>query len=335
MRCNYCEWRCELNGENYGICHMYWEEGGVIKERFPNRWCAYSMSSIESIPFYHVYPGSRCMTIGTAGCNMDCRYCANAYVAKENPAKLQAQMYEFTPGQLVRMAEKLGCHNIVFNVNEPTVSLPSLQEMALAAKTAGITMGCLTNAYMTEAATEIFASVFSFINISLKGLAPDFCRSYLGIPDSRPILRNIARLAATNHVEVTTPVIQSVNDHELDEIASFLAGVDREIPWHVFRLLPEHKMKGTTYPNVGDINTILERNRKILPYIYFHNFIGSDWVNTLCPRCGREVVERISLGCGGDRLNHCHCRENMCPECGYEIRMYGSRVYWNSREGAL
>lgn len=335
MKCNYCEWRCELGNGSYGVCRMYQEEGGVIKERFPHKWCTYGLSRVESLPFYHVYPGSRCMTIGTTGCNMACRYCVNAFIAKEEPAALQDKMYTFTPAELVQLAVKRGCHTIVFNVNEPAVSLPSLLEVSKEAHLAGIPLGCLTNAYTTEAATELLASVFSFINIGLKGLAPDFCREYLGIPEVKPILRNIERLAALTHVEVITPVVQSVNDHELDEIAAFLASVDREIPWHVFRLLPEYKMKEAEYPNIEAINAALEKSRHLLPYIYFHNFVGSDWVNTLCPRCGSAVIERFSLGCGGDKLDRYNCKDKACPDCGYAIKLYGERREWNAQGGSL
>ncbi|MBP2654139.1 MAG: molybdenum cofactor biosynthesis protein [Firmicutes bacterium] len=335
MRCNYCEWRCELGNGNYGVCRMYHVADGVIKERFPNKWCTYAVSRVESVPFYHAYPGSRSMTIGTAGCNMECRYCANAFIAREDPVRMQDTMYEFEPEELVRMAVKRGCHNIVFNVNEPAVSLPSLLAVSKAAKKAGIPMGCLTNAYTTEKSTELLAEVFSFINISLKGLAPEFCREYLGVPNVKPVLRNIENLAALSHVEVTTPVIQSVNDNELDLIATFLADVDRNIPWHVFRLLPEYKMKEVKYPNIAAINTVLEKSRRLLPYIYFHNFVGSDWVNTICPQCGRAVIERFSLGCGGDKLSHYHCQDNSCPDCGYKINIHGKRVAWNAGGKAI
>jgi len=335
MKCSYCEWRCELGGGSYGVCRMYQEEDGVIQERFPHKWCTYDISRVESVPFYHAYPGSRCMTIGTTGCNMKCRYCVNAFIAKEEPAALQNKMYAFSPAELVQMAVKRGCHSIIFNVNEPAVSLPSLLAVSKEARLAGIPMGCLTNAYTTEEATELLASVFSFVNVSLKGLAPDFCREYLGIPEVKPVLRNIERLAAMTHVEVTTPVIQSVNDNELDQIAAFLADVDREIPWHVFRLLPEYKMKEAEYPNIEAINVALEKSRRLLPYIYFHNFVGSDWVNTLCPQCGSVVIERFSLGCGGDKLDRYNCKDKTCPDCGYRIKLHGERIVWNSQGGQL
>ncbi len=304
---------------------MYYEERGEIRERFPNRW-SYSVSRAEALPFYHAYPGSRSLTIGTSSCNFKCRYCSNSYIACEDPAKLAENFYEMTPAELVRMAQKLNCHNIIFNVNEPTMSLPALQKLKECADAAGLPMGCLTNAYGTEESTETLASIFGFLNIGLKGISSDFYREYIGVRNVHPILRNVRSLAAYRHVEVTTPVIQGANDEDLDSIADFLAEIDPEIPWHIFRLLPEYEMKAADYPSIEKISQTVESARKKLAYVYFHNFVGSEWVNTNCPGCGAEVIERFSLGCGGDRLMDFRCGGNRCPQCGREIRIHGRYV---------
>jgi len=321
MRCNYCERRCRIESGETGFCSMYTVSKGVITERFPHRWSACGPGRMEVFPFYHVYPGSRSLTIGTASCNFRCRYCSNAYIAKKDPDAQQERMYHLAPRELVAMAQKLNCRTIVFNVNEPTVSIPSLLEVAVEAKAAGIPMGCLTNGYMTVESTEILASIFSFFNVSLKGVSKTFGREYIGVGSLRPVLRNIRRLAQTSHVEVTSPIIEGANDTEIDIIADFLAGVDPEIPWHVFRLLPEDEMKDRAYPSIQAIDAALRSARKRLPYIYFHNFVGSDWVNTACPDCGSVAIERFSLGCGGDKLNRVLCKEGKCPACGREIRL--------------
>lgn len=323
MQCNYCEWRCDLSEGKLGVCRMYEEAGGAIRERFPHCWSSCITSRIESIPFYHVRPGSRVLVIGTMGCNFSCRYCSNSFIAKEDPAIVKERMLDLSPGEVVRKAKQLGCWSIVFNVNEPAVSFPSLLELAEHARRENIELGCLTNAYTTEESTELLASIFSFFNIGLKGLSPAFNREQIGIPGVEPILRNIRRLAAIAHVEVTTPIIESVNDGELEEMARFLADVDPEIPWHVFRLLPEDEMKEARYPSIERIARALDLVRSQLPYVYFHNFVGSEWVNTLCPGCGALAIERFSLGCGGDKLKAFKCVEMKCPDCGREIRLAG------------
>jgi len=332
MRCNYCEKRCQIEQGKTGYCRMYTVDENGVRERFPHRWSACGTSRIESFPFYHAYPGTRSMTIGTASCNFRCRYCSNAYIAKEDPEVLQGRMYVFSPAKVMDTAKKLGCHNIVFNVNEPTVSIPSLLELGDLAKSAGLPMGCLTNGYATEESIELLASIFSFFNVSLKGLSADFNKRYIGIDSSSPVLRNIRRLAQDRHVEVTTPVIQGTNDNEIDAIADFLESVDAEIPWHVFRLLPEDEMKGAEYPNIRAIDAALRFVRMRLPYVYFHNFVGSEWVNTRCPACGSVVIERFSLGCGGDRLNRFLCEGKSCPRCHQEIRLMIDEAQRNTEE---
>lgn len=329
MRCNYCEWRCELSDSKYGICKMYHVQDGKIQERFPYHWSAYTVSHIESFPFYHAYPGSRSLAIGTVGCNFDCQYCSNAFIAKGEPDTLLEHLFYLTPEKLVRLALQTGCHNIVFNINEPTVSIPSLLDLSRVARREGLAMGCLTNGYTTEKATDLLASAFSFFNISLKSISSDFYRKYTRALSVEPILRNIERLAADSHVEVVTPVVPNVNDHELLEIARFLSSANPDMVWHVFRLLPEYKMKELRYPSIEALIPVLEEARQLLPYTYFHNFVGSDWVNTECTECGTVVIERLSLGCGGDRLVSFNCQGNNCPECGHRIPMLGGKIEWN------
>lgn len=84
-------------------------------------------------------------------------------------------------------------------------------------------------------------------------------------------------------------------------------------------------MKDVEYPNIQAIDAALHSAREKLPYIYFHNFVGSDWVNTLCPGCGSVVIERFSLGCGGDKLKQVLCDDDRCPACGREIRMISEK----------
>jgi len=319
MQCSYCERRCDIPEGGTGFCRMYTSLQGVITERFPGRWSACGTSVIESMPFYHIYPGSRCLTIGTAGCNFRCRYCSNAYIAKEDPEVQADKMYRLSAADLVGTAMRFKCKSIVFNVNEPAVSIPSMLEVANEARRAGIMTGCLTNAYMTEESTELLVSMFTFFNISLKGLSDEFNRRYIGIPSCGPVLRNIAAIAAVRHVEITTPLIQDCNDAEIDAMADFIADISPSIPWHVFRLLPGDEMHDAAYPDIDRIDGELISAREKLRYVYFHNFVGSDWVNTLCPSCGAVVIERFSLGCGGDKLNRNHCDGNSCPECGRAI----------------
>jgi predicted RNA-binding Zn-ribbon protein involved in translation (DUF1610 family) len=85
-------------------------------------------------------------------------------------------------------------------------------------------------------------------------------------------------------------------------------------------------MIGEQYADISLINNELAAARKKLPYIYFHNFVGSDWVNTICPSCGSIVIERFSLGCGGDKLKTDHTNEGCCNSCGREIHLLSKNL---------
>jgi len=331
LQCNYCELHCEITEKIFGRCGMYVMENNTIKERFPFSLTSMFVSHIESVPFYHAYPGSRSMIIGTMGCNFDCKYCSNAYVARSTPEELYK--YELTPKDLIKKAQQSGCHNIVFAVNEPVVSWPFMLSLAEEAGYKGMPVGCLTNGYMTEQVAEQMGEKFDFVNISLKGMTDEFYHRYAAVPLLGPVLRNIRLIVDKTHVEITTPIIQTVNDKDIVKMAEFIATIDREIPWHVFRLLPEYKMQEANPPAIAEINLLLDEARKILDYVYFSNFVGSDWVSTICPECGENLIKRINLGgCGGKMIEY-RITENRCPNCDRTIKIKGERIQWSKGGG--
>lgn len=336
MQCSHCERRCNILENESGLCQSYTFTNGTIQEKYPFCWTNLYATHIESIPFYHIYPGSRSLMIGSVGCNFDCQYCSNAYVAKENPEKVHK--YTLTPEQMVTKCRQLGCYNIVFAVNEPVMALPSLMELKRVCRLNNIEMGCLSNGYMTQESAELMADIFSFINISLKGMSSKFYMEYIGVPSVEPVLRNIEYFYSKIHLEITTPIIQTVNDKDIPSITHFIKNLDSAIPWHVFRLLPEYQMKQIQYPSIYEINTALEGAREQLDYVYFSNFVGSDWVSTICPECGKLLIERINLGgCGGKILQY-NLEENKpdsCPACGHPINIKGGRISWEAGEGLL
>ncbi len=330
MQCNYCERRCKLEEGGSGLCGSYALEGGVVKELRPHRWSTLNIVHMESLPFYHAYPGSRTLMIGSSGCNFDCSYCSNAFIARETSSR--HYLFQLEPGEVVRKARQAGCHNMVFALNEPTVSLQSFAELAEEARRAGLPVGCLTNGYQTQPAVELLSEICSFINVSLKSIGSCFYEEHAGIANIEPVLRNIKYLALRNHLEITTPVISSLNDHEIEGIAAFIYSINPQIPWHVFRLLPEYKMKERRHSSIEEISGRLEEARKLLPYIYFSNFVGSDWVSTLCPNCGTTAIERINLGGCGGKISEYRMQGNKCPVCGTVIPILGERVAWNENE---
>ncbi len=118
-------------------------------------------------------------------------------------------------------------------------------------------------------------------------------------------------------VEVTTLAIPGENDsdEEMREIAGFLYKLDPDIPWHISRFHPMHKMLDR---NSTPIET-LERARQIglevgLRYVYCGNVPGADRENTFCASCGTLLVRRL-----GFRLLERKVRGGKCVACGAHV----------------
>jgi pyruvate-formate lyase-activating enzyme len=288
------------------------------------------LSHIEAVPFYHFQPGSRTFVLGGAGCNFDCKYCSNAYVARSDPEPLLT--YHLPPERVVTLARQRGCHNIAFAINEPTVTLPTLFELAKVAAAQDMPVGVLTNGYVPAEIAAQMGQAFAFVNVSLKSIRDDFYQQFTGVPSTTVVMRSIEILAQQTHLEVSTPIVQGLNDQDIPEIARFIAGVDPQIAWHVFRLLPEYKMAAYERPPIQAVNAALEQARSQLPYIYFGNFVGSQWVSTRCPQCDALVIERINLGGCGAKALAFHLQDGRCAACGQALPITGAPVPWHSRD---
>jgi pyruvate formate lyase activating enzyme len=101
-------------------------------------------------------------------------------------------------------------------------------------------------------------------------------------------------------------------------MAAFLAGISRDIPWHVTAFHQDYKMQG---PENMPAET-LERAAAIgraagLNFVYAGNLPGltGDLENTHCPGCGAAVVERRGFRVLRNRVS----ARGGCPVCGRAI----------------
>jgi pyruvate formate lyase activating enzyme len=107
------------------------------------------------------------------------------------------------------------------------------------------------------------------------------------------------------------------SEGELRGIARFLAGVSRDIPWHVTAFHQDYKMTG----NADTRAEALVRAATIgkeegLRYVYAGNLPGrvGDFENTRCPACAALLVERW-----GYRITAYRLAGGACPDCGAAI----------------
>ena len=150
-------------------------------------------------------------------------------------------------------------------------------------------------------------------------MSDEFYINELGLKSVEPVLRNIKIFNELTHLEIVTPLVHELISGEVYEIADFLYGINPEIVWHLFRLMPNHDRADERGNSHESMVEIYNRVKSKMPYTYLGNFAGSQWIDTTCPKCGELLLKRISTGAwlGGTMQNN--LVNGCCPKCKNKI----------------
>ncbi|MCX8126504.1 MAG: radical SAM protein, partial [Dehalococcoidia bacterium] len=102
VRCQLCPRRCELAAGERAICRVRENRGGVGYTLAYGNPAIVQEDPIERKPFFHVLPGSRSLSVATAGCNLACKFCEAWDMTQASPEDVHA--YDMLPERLVAHA---------------------------------------------------------------------------------------------------------------------------------------------------------------------------------------------------------------------------------------
>ncbi|KJR97146.1 MAG: radical SAM protein [Desulfobulbaceae bacterium BRH_c16a] len=317
LKCQICAHGCKLHEGKRGLCGVRVRRGDRLVSLVYGRVIAEHIDPIEKKPLFHVLPGSLSYSIATYGCNFRCLHCQNASISQvSREMDVESSGIFRKPEDIIGLARESGCRSISYTYVEPTIFYEFALDCCLAAVDSGLKNIFVSNGYMTEAVTRELAPVLTAINIDLKAFTDLFYKKVCGAR-LQPVLDSIVRFRELGvWVEVTTLIIPGMNDsdRELMQIAAFLAGIDKSIPWHVTGYYPTYKMTGTAAPPPTGEDT-LRRARQIgldhgLHYVYAGNRPGSGGEDTCCPNCGQVLLVRQGFRVSANRLSN-----GRCPKC--------------------
>jgi len=318
VRCNLCAHRCRIKDGRRGICGVRENRGGTLHSLVYGRLVSGNADPVEKKPLFHFHPGSLTWSIATVGCNFRCRHCQNFEISQP-PARNRGAITgrETSPAAVVEAALAAGCSSISYTYVEPTIFMEFALDCAELASKAGLKNIFVSNGYTSEEASRAIAPFLGANNIDLKSFSDAFYRKICGAR-LQPVLDAIVLMKELGvWVEVTTLVIPGLNDSEaeLADIAGFIAGVDRNIPWHVTRFHPTFEL--TDRPPTPAATLRRARDAGLaagLKYVYTGNLPGDDGENTFCPQCGSCLIERT-----GFIARQSGIREGICRNCGEKI----------------
>jgi pyruvate formate lyase activating enzyme len=292
----------------------------------------FCVDPIEKKPLYHFFPGTSVLSLGTAGCNLGCRYCQNWDISAAR--ELDSLADSASPSKIATTAQIIGSGSVAFTYNDPIIFAEYAIDTAVECRELGIHPVAVTNGYITEQARGEFFGAMDAVNIDLKSFSEQFYRK-LCFAHLDPVLDTIAYVANETDVwlELTNLVIPGHNDSsdEIEALSRWVRDtIGTKVPLHFSAFFPAYKMLDVpaTPPEA------LSRARRIaldvgIEYVYTGNVDDATGGNTWCSGCGACLIERrgyavVEYRIGGD---------GACHSCGMQVPgRFGKRAgTWGNR----
>ncbi len=320
VQCLTCERRCLIPEGETGSCATRKNTNGRLYTLEYGDISSLSANPIEKKPFFHFYPGTRALTIGSWSCNFTCPWCQNYEISKSRDNIGKGQF--ISPKFFIKLVKTHRCQGTSVSLNEPTLLFEYSLDIFELAKLEGYYNTYVTNGYMTSQALDMLvAHGLDAMNIDIKGeteAVKKYCAANIDI-----VWRNAIQAKKLGvWIELATLLIPGVNDGE-DGLARIARRIKTElginVPWHLTGYYPSYKFRNETYVPPTPVST-LEKARMIgrtegLKYVYVGNVPGHPYENTYCPSCNRCLIGRYGFSLTRYEIGMDKC----CPYCKEEI----------------
>jgi len=271
--CDLCHNNCKIESGKFGLCRVRGNKAGESIIPFYGFVSAIAIDPIEKKPLYHFKPGSRIFSLGFAGCNLYCPFCQNWRISQSIDINALSTMGKWMlPEKIISAAITHNSPSIAYTYSEPLIHIEFILDCMRLAHKHGIANVLVTNGCIKEKAAAEILKYTDAANVDLKCFSQETYKKILG-GDLQTVLDFITLCYKMNvHLEVTTLVVPNLNDSkdELNAAADFIAGLDREIPWHLTAYHPDYRWD-TPRTNPGFLLTTAKEMEKKLRYVHTGN----------------------------------------------------------------
>jgi pyruvate formate lyase activating enzyme len=313
--CLLCPRHCRRSNGEFGFCGVRGNVNNEVHTYIYGRTLAPTIENIETEAVNHYSPGAKILSLGNIGCMMDCNFCQN-WTTSQVKYLDDSNVFEFTPEQVVDMAQKNNVGVISFTYNDPVVWQEFVVDTARLAKKYGIKSLYKSALYIELEPLRELIEVIDIFSISSKSLSDDFYRKYTK-GKLNPVLEGIKEIyKSKRHLEISRLIVPGLNDTEAETVNIvkwMLENTDSSVPLHFVAFHPSYK-----YLKVfrTSIDTLLKAREYALnngmEYVYIGNKYSSEFSDTSCKNCGNKLVERFGLSVHIVGIT----KQGMCNRCG-------------------
>jgi len=316
IECLLCPRFCRLGDKERGYCGVRENMSGTYYTLVYGKACTVQADPIEKKPFFHFLPQTRALSLATAGCNVNCKFCQNWEISQVRPE--QIRHIDFPPAAVVQSAKRQNCASIAYTYSEPIVFYEYMFDTACEARRDHLRNVVVTGGQINTEPLEELLPVVDAIKVDLKGFTQDFYTQYVR-GNLQCVLDSIKTIASSPvWLEVVYLLIPTLNDDDatIRHMCRWIHDeLGPEVPLHFSRFYPMYLLQNLPPTPLAS----LERAHRIardtgLHYVYIGNVPAHEFENTYCPQCGKIVVNRR-----GYQISEINLKNGKCRYCHHPI----------------
>ncbi len=316
VECRLCPRRCHVTDLERGYCGVRENHNDVYRTLVYGLPCALNIDPIEKKPLFHFYPGSTALSLATAGCNANCKFCQNWEISQSRPE--QTENLDLPPQSLVDICLQRNVPTIAYTYSEPVVFYEYMYDTAVLGRKKSIRSVMITGGFIESEPLADLIPHLDAIKVDLKAIRRKYYREVVGC-ELQPVLDGLIQTKKAGiWLEIVYLVVPTLNDTEAEfrDLARWIKTyLGPDVPVHFSRFHPQYLLKHLpatpqkTLETAHGIGTA-----EGLHFVYLGNLPGHPAESTYCPRCGQILIERR-----GYRIYQNNLVGNRCPNCQAEI----------------
>lgn len=324
VQCTLCPHGCRMEEGRRGICGGRINKKGKLYSEVYARPCALEVDPVEKKPLLHFHPGMSVFSLACVGCNFRCLNCQNYEISQAKPENIPTKVIE--PWEIVELCKHYDCKSIAYTYTEPLTYAEYVYDISALAHKEGLLNILVSDGYVNPEPLDDLCSVLDAANIDLKSFSDEIYKKLNG-GTLQPVLDALLKLKERGvWLEITNLVIPGYTDdmNMIREMCKWLSdnGFGNN-PLHFSRFFPAYKLRNV---QLTPLNTLLKAKEiavnEGMKYVYVGNAPDYDGENTICPSCGKPLVQRK----GFDIVENHVSEDGKCEYCGQDIPGYWKNI---------
>jgi len=316
IECGLCPRHCQVTDLERGFCGVRENQGDIYRTLVYGLPCALNIDPIEKKPFFHFYPGTEALSIATAGCNVNCKFCQNWEISQSRPE--QTTNYDYSPQALVDACISRKIPAIAYTYSEPMVFYEYMYDTAALGRKNGIKSVVVTGGYAEKEPLAALLGVVDAVKVDLKSIREDYYKNIVS-GELGPVLKSLEQIRKSGvWLEIVTLVVPTLNDSEAEfrDLTKWIkTNLGPDVPLHFSQFHPQYLLTNLPPTPQNTLETAYKIARaEGLEYVYLGNLPGHPSESTHCPKCGELVIERRGFTVYRNVL-----KKSCCPKCGWKV----------------